>query len=182
MRGLGRAFLLLVVMGVAGCGGSSAPPVNDKPLLPAGADINLMRISEAVWAREAAHGVQSLSKAERVFLCVWNLEAEVNNGGFAQFFTNSAGDNAIETPAALREIGAAQAAAIAEEANKVFQPEAPPRDRDARTRALERLGAAAAEALNALDEKFYAYPDNLEELLRKFVEGNRDAFFSPPEK
>ena len=55
-----------------------------------------------MWAREAAVGVKALSPGERVFLYVWNLEAEVNNGGFEQFYLNSAGDNAIETPVALR--------------------------------------------------------------------------------
>jgi hypothetical protein len=93
--------------------------VTTTPLLPPGAEVDLVRISEAVWAREAALGIDALSPAERVFLCVWNLEAEVNNGGFEQFFVNSAGDNAAETPGALRQIGAAQAAAIAEEANSV---------------------------------------------------------------
>jgi hypothetical protein len=96
--------------------------MTNKPLLPPGTEIDVIRVSEAVWAREAAVGVSGLTPAERVFLCVWNLEAEVNNGGFEQFYINSAGDNAVETPAALRGIGAARAAAIAERANDVFGP------------------------------------------------------------
>jgi hypothetical protein len=136
----------------------------------------LVRISEAVWAREAALGIDALSPAERVFLCVWNLEAEVNNGGFEQFFVNSAGDNAAETPGALRQIGAAQAAAIAEEANSVFRSSVPPPDRDDRTEALARLGETATDVLDALDARFFEYPDNLEELLRQFVDRNREQF------
>jgi hypothetical protein len=154
--------------------------MSKKPLLPPGTEIDLIRVSEAVWAREAALGVDALSPAERVFLCVWNLEAEVNNGGFEQFFINSAGDNAVETPAALREIGAAQAAVIAEEANGLFRPSGPPTDRDARAEALERLGGPATDALNALDARFYKYPDNLEALLRQFVERNREQFHAAP--
>jgi Domain of unknown function (DUF4375) len=172
--------LLLATMVLAGCGGNGDVPMNKKPLLPSGAEVDLILVSEAVWAREAAHGFNSLSAAERVFLCVWNLEAEVNNGGFEQFYINSAGDNALETPSALREIGATQAAAIAEAANNVFRPQGPPADREARGQALARLGATATDALKALDAKFYEYPDNLEELLRQFVERNRNDFYEPP--
>ena len=151
--------------------------MNRRPLLPVGTQIDLIRISEAVWAREAAFGIDALTPPERVFLCVWNLEAEVNNGGFEQFFTNSAGDNAAETPSALRQIGAAQAAAIVEEAKSVFHSAAPPADRDDRTEALAQLGESATNALNALDARFYEYPDNLEALLRQFVDRNRGQFY-----
>ena len=150
-----------------------------KPLLPGGSEIDLIRVSEAVWAREASVGVKALSSGEKVFLCVWNLEAEVNNGGFEQFYLNSSGDNAMETPAALREIGATAVAAITETANAVFGPSGPLSDRDARTEALKRLGPSAIDALNALDAKFYEYPNDLEQLLREFVERNRGQFYEP---
>jgi hypothetical protein len=179
-----RSTSFTVILGLAlvlsaGCRDEGGAELTKKPLLPTGAEIDLIRISEAVWAREAAVGVNALSPAERVFLCVWNLEAEVNNGGFEQFYINSAGDNALETPIALREIGATQAAAIAEEANSLFGPSGPPADRDARTEILESLGETATEALNALDVRFYEYPDNLEDLLRQFVDRNREQFYEP---
>ncbi len=150
-----------------------------KPLLPSGTEIDLFRVSEAVWAREAAVGLKGLSSEEKVFLYIWNLEGEVNNGGFAQFYVNSAGDNAIDTPAALREIGATQAAAIADAANAVFGPSGPPSDRDERNEVLARLGASATDTLNALDAKFYEYPDKLDQLLKAFVERNRGRFYEP---
>jgi hypothetical protein len=163
---------------LAGCGSNGGVPLSKKRLLAPGSELDLIRISEAVWARESTHGVQALSPPERVFLCVWNLEAEVNNGGFDQFFLNSAGDNALDTPRALREIGASQAATIAEEANAVFGKLGPPTDRDTRIQALERLGSAATETLNSLDTKFYKYPDNLEQLLRQYVDRNREEFYA----
>jgi hypothetical protein len=176
MRSFTCTVLSVACLLTAGCSEEGRSPMTGKPLLPPGRAIDLIRISEAVWAREAALGIDALSPAERVFLFVWNLEAEVNNGGFEQFFISSAGDNAAETPVALRAIGALQAAAVAEEANRVFLPTGPSADRDARTAALERLGKSATTALEALDAKFYKYPDNLEELLRRFVDTNRDQF------
>jgi hypothetical protein len=171
--------LLLVLFVVAACGGGGGAETTSKPLLSAGTELDLIRISEAVWAREAKVGVKTLSAAERVFLSVWNLEAEVNNGGFEQYYMNSAGDNALETPGALREIGATQAAAIVEEANSLFGPSGPPADRDARTRALESLGKTATDAFETLDTRFQEYPDNLEDLLRQFVDRRREQFHEP---
>lgn len=91
-----------------------------KPLLDASGAVDLFKISEAVWAREAKHGFRALSNPERVFFCVWSLEAEVNNGGFSRFFYNSAGDYAAETPGALKTIGAAGMADLVERAMAVF--------------------------------------------------------------
>jgi hypothetical protein len=174
-----RAALLIAALALAGCGSQGGEQIAKKPLMPAGTALDLIRISEAVWAREAAGGVKALSPPERVFLYVWNLEAEVNNGGFEQFYLNSAGDNALETPGALREIGAPNAAAIADEANAVFGPSGPATDRDVRSKALEQLGDVASDALNELDARFYQYPDNLEELLQEYVDRNRDQFYEP---
>ncbi len=172
--------IVLALIALTGCGAQpKAAPGAGTPLLTEGSEIDLIRVSEAVWAREAAVGVQGLSDAERTFLCVWNLEAEVNNGGFSQFYINSAGDNALETPAALREIGAERMAAIAEEANSIFGASGPPRDRDERTRALEQKGKEVIDVLGALDGRFFEYPDNLSDLLRQFVDSNREQFKAP---
>ena len=54
-----------------------------------------------------------LSPEEKVFLHVWELEAEVNNGGFEQYFINSSGGHAAKIAESLEAIGAVQAAAIA---------------------------------------------------------------------
>jgi hypothetical protein len=165
---------------LAGCQGQGGARLKGAPLLPPGSAIDLVRVSEAVWAREAAGGFEALSAAEQVFLCVWNLEAEVNNGGFEQFYTNSAGDNAAATVKALREIGATEVAAIAEEANHVFPPPGPPADRTDRAVALARLGDVADGAFDALDERFYHHTENLDDLLLRFVDRNRNQFFAAP--
>ena len=63
-----------------------------------------------------------LTVPEQVFVAVWTLESDVNNGGFDQYYLNSSGDYAWFAPAALRAIGAEQTAAIAERANAAFGP------------------------------------------------------------
>lgn len=50
--------------------------------------------------------MERLSKEERIFYVVQQLEIEVNNGGFSQFFFNSSGDFANELYDAFMAVGA----------------------------------------------------------------------------
>ena len=44
-------------------------------------------------------------QGQEVTSLIEDLEAEINNGGFHQYFYNSAGDNTAETIQALETIG-----------------------------------------------------------------------------
>ena len=156
----------------------SSGVVTGAPLLADGAAVDLFKVSEAVWAREAKHGFDGLTEPEQAFLRVWNLEAEVNNGGFAQYFENSAGDYAAGTPEALRSVEAPEMAARAERAMQAFGPSGPPADRDARSRAMQALPASARELWDQLDDQFYKLASP-EPGLRALVDKNRRAFIAP---
>jgi hypothetical protein len=173
---LGAALMSLALVGCEPRG-QRGIPVTGRPLLSASEAIDLFRVSEAVRAREAKHGFRALSDAERVFLCVWNLEAEINNGGFAQFFDNSAGDHATETPAALRRVGATEMAALVERAMTPFGPSGPPADRDERWKAIAALPESARESWSDLDGAFYELP-SAEAGLREFVAAHRADFYA----
>ena len=107
-----------------------------------------------------------LTDPERVFIGVWQLEAEVNNGGFSQYYSNSAGDLATEAPAALEAIGARHTAEIVRSANDLFR-DGPPRDRDAREELAEQIPESAFEALS---DRFLSYEDDLSLLLYEYVQ------------
>ena len=178
-----KHLLLCHVLALAVSCSSSTPAGNSgvatgTPLLADGAAIDLFKVSEAVWAREAKHGIKGLTEPEQVFLRVWNLEAEVNNGGFAQFFENSAGDYAVGTPDALRAVGAPEMAVLAERAMQPFGPSGPPADRDARAKAIQALPASARELWDQLDDQFYKLASP-EQGLRALVDQNRRAFIAP---
>lgn len=110
-----------------------------------------------------------LSHAEQVFLAIWELEAQVNNGGFDQYFSNTSGDTAFAVVDALKTIGAPEAARIVAKATSVFPGSSPPRDREQRQRLLNALPPEREAVLDSLDEEFYGYPDNLTELLYEYV-------------
>lgn len=175
-----RLFHIVLLALVVSCSppARNAGVVTGTPLLPDGSAIDLFKVSEAVWAREAKHGITGLTEPEQVFLRVWNLEAEVNNGGFAQYFENSAGDYAVGTPDALRSVGAPEMATLAEQAMQAFGPSGPPADRDTRSKAIEALPASARELWDELDDQFYKLASP-EQGLRVLVDKNRRAFIAP---
>jgi hypothetical protein len=53
-----------------------------------------------------------LNRVDQVLVTMWGLEAEVNNGGFDQYYFNGAGNQAFFAPEALRAIGAHPMASI----------------------------------------------------------------------
>lgn len=95
------------------------------------------------------------------------LEGEVNNGGFHQYFYNSAGDMTPEAIRALEIVGAFKMADIVKKAAQMFPSGMPPKDRFDRQAVLLRL-YPKAEAFRELDEEFYDYPDKLSDLLTKY--------------
>ena len=102
--------------------------------------------------------------APEVRRVIEDLEAEVNNGGFNQYFFNAAGNDAAAAMEALDTIGAAAAAALLTDACAKFPGGMPTLDRFRRQEDLERADPDD-EAFQALDDAFYASPDDLAALL-----------------
>jgi uncharacterized protein DUF4375 len=130
-----------------------------------------VRLSEAfemACARYRDVGFDCLSEIERMLVAIWALEADVNNGGFHQYYFNSSGDTACYAPAALRAIGAPIMAGIVDKANSLFGPIGPPVSRDERQQALSAL---TEQMWDDLDRQFYEYPEDISWLLEQFLEG-----------
>ena len=149
-----------------------AKPADDAPVAEPSSEEYLFSIVDGIQTRERTVGYESLAPVERVFTCVWTLEAEVNNGGFEQFYLNSSGDIAADTPSALRAIGAEHTASLVDRANAVFGPDGPPVDRDARTEVVENLEDSALEVFEEVDSAFLEYQDNLSALLAAYMKAN----------
>jgi len=133
----------------------------------------LIALSENPATRFWKVDFSELTEAEQIFVCIWELEAEVNNGGFEQYFHNSSGDNAQKIVAALRSIGANLTAQILQQAIDVFGPSGPSADQTKRQEEIEGLSEEQKDLWNKLDTDFIGYPNNLTELLHDFVMKNR---------
>lgn len=117
----------------------------------------------------------ALSQRDKILIAIWGLEADVNNGGFDQYYFNGAGDQALFAAGALEEIGARNMAAIVREANQKFGANGPARDRTTRQEQLERLTASDEGLFDPLDRRFYDYPDDIAALLIAFLENTAES-------
>jgi hypothetical protein len=133
----------------------------------------LIALSENPDSRFWKVSYEELTAPEKVFVSIWELESEVNNGGFLQYFFNSSGDNAKYCVLALEKIGATNVAALAKQANSIFANGEPPVDSAIRQPQVQNLTAEQKSFLDQLDQKIYKRSDNLTELLFDFVMKNR---------
>jgi hypothetical protein len=117
-----------------------------------------------------------LTEPQKNFYFNQNLEREINNGGFNQFFYNSSGDFAHETLTSLRTIGANKTADILQQAIDQFPDSTVPKDRAKRQEILEQIENTADEVWEQLDQAFYKYEDNLYNLNIEYIKQNRNSF------
>jgi len=128
-------------------------------------DVDIFAAIDAAFRRSFEHPFDALSTLEKVLVAVSGLEADVNNGGFHQYYFNSSGDTANLAPKALRTIGAVHMASIVEAANSRFGPGGPPNSRLPRQNALFELSDDLWDDLN---NQFYKYPDDISTLLERY--------------
>ena len=67
--------------------------------------------------------VLSWNKSQQAIYMIWCLEAEVNNGGFDQFYFNPSGQFYTHLPEALKLVGATKFAELTEQANAIYEKE-----------------------------------------------------------
>jgi hypothetical protein len=139
----------------------------------------LVKLSESPNIRFWRIDYDQLSFPERVFGLIWELESEVNNGGFHQYFWNSTGTLAPHVVDTLKTIGAAAAAGIAQQALAVVGPDIPWSDDATRKTHINQLSSQAREKLHDLDQAFFAYPNDLTTLLYRYVTKHRSELRAP---
>jgi len=133
-------------------------------------------LAERIAIQAERSGLSALSSSEAAVLDLWGLEAEVNNGGFDQYFFNSAGDRASQGLSALELIGATEMAAIVRKALALFGPAGPSSVREDRWHQMDLWRPAEKEVLDQLSSDFQDYPDSIADLLEKHCRTHRDAF------
>jgi len=130
-----------------------------------------------IWDAISTSQQGSLNRSQIYFCVIWELEAEVNNGGFHQYFFNGVSSGTQLAPYVLQEIGAAKCSDLVSRALEAVNPDATDwDDDDVRQAYLDGLDQGVRETLDGLDEEFFTYPDNLSDLLTKFVHANRSDF------
>jgi len=93
--------------------------------------------------RDKAYGTgfSRMSRQEQNVYLVSQIDGEIENGGMDQFFTNSAGNCATRTLAALDEIGLTDCSKLLRRVIELFPDAGPSEDRSTRFDQLDALGA-----------------------------------------
>jgi len=107
---------------------------------------------------------------------IWALEAEVNSGGFSQYFFNSSRETAGFVVETLRTVGALQTVVLCKQAIATAFPAGLPADLGLIRSAAADFSDETEAGLDALDNQFYQYPDNLTDLLYEYVSAHPEEF------
>ena len=115
--------------------------------------------------------VMSWTKPQQAIYISWVLEAEVNNGGFNQYYFNQSGQFANLTPDALTLVGAMRLANLAVRANEIYKTnkEQIIRHQDG---SLEGFAKSYDDnPLGTIDDEFYDLQgkENLQELQIAYI-------------
>ena len=143
------------------------------------ADKNQFVIAMSGWLDRKCKGGANptvLSPEEKAVYAVDSFQSEVNNGGFSQYLYNGSGALAGELLASLAAIGADCTAEIYKDVLSLLPPELPT-DELLRNELLDDVITADISAvMSAADDRFYTYPDDLEELLYRFIINHKNCF------
>ena len=119
--------------------------------------------------KECDHGFEELDEAEKIVFAIWKLEAEVNNGGFAQYFFNSSDPSSPHIIEYLDRIRAHKSAMVCREAIEVAYAGKLPGSWQERQDLLDDKSELVFERLHKLDMLFYKYQNELAELVNQFI-------------
>ena len=136
----------------------------------------IIKIGEIIWERLEYDykNICNLSEVNKTFVYIDILEAQVNNGGFDQFFFNSSGDYTYEILKVYENISAFKTAKIIFEAIQLF-PELPvSKDTAKRRKQLENLNENRWGKWDHLDDKFYEYEEDIVKLLADYLKENKN--------
>lgn len=118
------------------------------------------------------------SKAQQAIYIIWWLEAEVNNGGYNQFYYNSSRQFAELAPAALKLVGALKFANLTERANEVYKKENE-QIKKYQDGTLEGFSKSyEGNPLDKFDEEFYELykKEELQEIQVAFIRNHKQDF------
>jgi HEAT repeat protein len=129
-----------------------------------------------LWKKQKERGYASLTLPQKRYSAVSELDGEINNGGWSQYFVNSAGAHWRDALAGLDAMGLAGRAAILREATAKFGTEGPSTERSVRLDHLARLVRKDENLFDALDDRWYKSPEDVRVAAVRYVLKNADAF------
>ena len=128
--------------------------------------------------RVLGRGLGGAARTQACVRAIWELESQVNNGGFYQYFWNTSAGTIPGIWQALQAIGATSTAGIVNDAIAAVGT-LPWRDDEARRERLEALPDAVRDELEILTQAFFCCPNDRTTLLYQYVSKNRGEISAP---
>jgi hypothetical protein len=123
-----------------------------------------------------AQRYKSWTETEKLINAIEDLENEVMNGGFSQYYLNSAGIDWQYALIGLEKIEAIQSKNLLEKSFSIFPLSKPYTIREENINVIRNLSTDQNDFLNSLDNEFMAYEDNIGKLVIQYAEKNRNDF------
>jgi len=121
--------------------------------------------------------ITNLSNGFQYIYLTWILEAEVNNGGFNQYFYNTSTKFTKEVLIALKALNANEFYKITNQAIELFNKVYEIHKKANKDGTLEAFLSTYEDSnLDTLDDEFYKYPENLSELRIKYIRTHVEEF------
>ena len=140
----------------------------------------LVNLSESATTKVGKEEFQKQSLPQKVFSAIWEVESEVNNGGFSQYFFNDSAESAPFVVKALTTIGAPKTADICSRAIVTAFPGGLPQTVEAIRSIAADFSEDILAKLEPLDQEFFSYPHNLTDLLFAYVTAHPEEFGTLP--
>lgn len=122
--------------------------------------------------------VMSWNEPRKTIYMIWQLEAEVNNGGYNQFYFNSSGQYYNYIPTALKVVGAVKFADLTKKANETYSKENK-KITEHQDGTMEGFSKSYDDnPLNDFDDKFYELykEENLHQLQTDYIRKHKIDF------
>jgi hypothetical protein len=131
---------------------------------------------DRIWDLEKENGYESLSIPQRYYSAVFMCDAEVCNGGFAQYFVNSSGDRWRDAVAGFEAMGSTERLRLVRSAISQFGPDGPSTDREIRQEQLSKLYRRNDTCFEDLERQYFASNEVIDVIATRYVIAHPDDF------
>jgi len=138
--------------------------------------LGLDGFEQRIWGTEKRSGYKALSGHQRLYSAVFMCDAEINNGGLAQYFVNSSADHWRDAVAGLKAMGFKERLGVLNEAIAMFGADGPSTDRSIRQNQLSKLYKRDDSIFEHLDSLYYKSSEVVGVLTARFVIANPESF------
>lgn len=122
--------------------------------------------------------VMSWNESRQAIYMIWILEAEVNNGGYNQYYYNPNGQFYKRLPDVLRFVAANKFADLTQRANNTFEKENPTISQHQDGTLVGFSKSYEGNPLNKFDDEFYELykTENLQQIQVEFIRKHKTEF------